>query len=114
MSLSQHPVHAFLERLSKEPQIDIRFDFEDQETWSAITEFDEDDNQTSLRYFGADRYAWVEGVYDDTDDFVEETQWLDQEVIASLPEGCRILLMKVRDDEKGMRLAGHFLLKQKG
>jgi hypothetical protein len=32
----------------------------------------------------------------------------------ALPEGCRLLMQKVRDDEKGLRLAGHFLLKQKG
>jgi hypothetical protein len=41
-------------------------------------------------------------------------EWLSSEVSALLPEGCRRLLEKVRDDEKGMRLAGHFLLKQKG
>jgi hypothetical protein len=110
----QHPVLALLVRLSEEPQVDIRFDFEDQESWAAITEFDDNDNQTSLRYYGSDRYAFVVGAYDETDDFVEEMEWLTAEVSALLPEGCRRLLEKVRDDEKGMRLAGHFLLKQKG
>jgi len=110
----QLPVHAFLERISKEPQVDIRFDFEEQESWSVITEFDDNDNQTSVRYYGSDRYAWVKGAYDESDDFIEEMEWLSSEVSALLPEGCRRLLEKVRDDEKGMRLAGHFLLKQKG
>jgi hypothetical protein len=113
-SPEMQPVLALLERLSQLPQVDIRFDFEDQETWSVITEFDDDDNQTSLRYYGSDRYAWVKGAYDESDDFIEEMEWLSSEVSALLPEGCRRLLEKVRDDEKGMRLAGHFLLKQKG
>jgi hypothetical protein len=56
----------------------------------------------------------VKGAYDESDDFIEEMEWLSSEVSALLPEGCRRLLEKVRDDEKGMRLAGHFLLKQKG
>ncbi|MFM9020300.1 MAG: hypothetical protein ACKOOA_03140 [Sediminibacterium sp.] len=110
----QHPVHALLERLSGEPQVDIRFDFEDQESWAAITEFDDNDNQTSLRYYGGNRYAWVKGAYDESDDFIEEMEWLSAEVVSLLPDGCRRLLEKVRDDEKGMRLAGHFLLQQKG
>lgn len=110
----QHPVHAFLIRFSKEQQIDIRFDFEEQESWASITEFDDNDNQTSLRYYGGDRYAWVKGAYDESDDFIEEMEWLSPEVSTLLPEGCRLILEKVRDDEKGIRLAGHFLLKQKG
>jgi hypothetical protein len=110
----QHPVHALLVRLSEEPQVDIRFDFENQESWAAIIEFDDNDNQTSLRYYGGDRYAWVRGAYDESDDFIEELEWLSSEVSSLLPEGCRRLLEKVRDDEKGLRLAGHFLLKQRG
>jgi hypothetical protein len=110
----KHPVHALLTRLSGAPQVEIRFDFEDQETWAALIEFDEDDNQISLRYHGGDRYAWVEGAYDDTDEFIEEMSWLTPTDVAALPEGCRLLLKKVRDDEKGMRVAGQFLLQQKG
>jgi len=113
-SPEMQPVLALLERLSQLPQVDIRVDFEDQETWSVITEFDDDDNQISLRYYGGDRYAWVAGSYDDSDDFVETLEWLAPGMAEALPEGCRLLMQKVRDDEKGLRLAGHFLLKQKG
>jgi hypothetical protein len=109
-----HPVHALLIRLSELPQVEIRFDFEDQETWAALIEFDEDDNQTSLRYHGGDRYAWVEGAYDDSDEFIEEMSWLTSDEVAALPEGCKLLLKKVRDDEKGIRVGGQFLLQQKG
>jgi hypothetical protein len=56
----------------------------------------------------------VAGSYDDSDDFVETLEWLDPGMAEALPEGCRLLMQKVRDDEKGLRLAGHFLLKQKG
>ena len=56
----------------------------------------------------------VAGDYDEEDDFVENFEELTPELIQEIPEGCKILLHKVRDDEKGMRLAGHFLLRQKG
>lgn len=104
-----------LERLSQQPQVDIRFDFEGEDTWSAITEFDEeDDSQLSIRFLGYDRMVLVAGAYDEEDDFVETFTELSPDLIEQIPEGCKILLHKVRDDEKGMRLAGHFLLRQKG
>lgn len=108
-------IQDLLERLSQLPQVDIRFDFEGEDTWSAITEFnEEDDSQLSIRYVGNDRLVVVAGAYDEKDDFIETVEELSEEIIQQIPEGCKILLHKVRDDEKGMRLAGHFLLRQKG
>jgi len=108
-------IHDLLERLSQLPQVDIRFDFEGEDTWAVITEFDEkDDSQLSIRFLGNDRWLAVAGDYDEEDDFVETFEELTPEIIQEIPEGCKILLHKVRDDEKGMRLAGHFLLRQKG
>jgi len=108
-------IQDLLERLSQLPQVDIRFDFEGEDTWSAITEFnEEDDSQLSIRYVGNDRLVVVAGAYDEEDDFIETVEELSEEIIQQIPEGCKILLHKVRDDKKGMRLAGHFLLRQKG
>jgi len=108
-------IHDLLERLSQLPQVDIRFDFEGEDTWAVITEFDEkDDAQLSIRFLGNDRWLVAAGDYDEEDDFVETFEELTSEIIQEIPEGCKILLHKVRDDEKGMRLAGHFLLRQKG
>ena len=108
-------IQELLERLSQLPQVDIRFDFEGEDTWAVITEFDEkDDSQLSIRFLGHDRWLMVAGDYDEEDDFVENFEELTPELIQEIPEGCKILLHKVRDDEKGMRLAGHFLLRQKG
>ena len=108
-------IQELLERLSLLTQVDIRFDFEGEDTWAVITEFDEiDDAQLSIRFLGNDRWRVVAGDYDEEDDFVENFEELTPELIQEIPEGCKILLHKVRDDEKGMRLAGHFLLRQKG
>ena len=108
-------IHDLLERLSQLPQVDIRFDFEGEDTWAVITEFDEkDDAQLSIRFLGNDRWLVVAGDYDEEDDFVETFEELTPEIVQEIPEGCKILLHKVRDDEKGMRLAGHYLLRQKG
>jgi hypothetical protein len=108
-------IQDLLERLSQLPQVDIRFDFEGEDTWAVITEFDEkDDSQLSIRFLGTDRWLLVAGDYDEEDDFVEIFEELTPELIQEIPEGCKILLHKVRDDEKGMRLAGHYLLRQKG
>jgi len=108
-------IHDLLERLSQLPQVDIRFDFEGEDTWAVLTEFDEqDDSQLSIRFLGNDRWLVVAGDYNEEDDFVETFEELTPEIIQEIPEGCKILLHKVRDDEKGMRLAGHFLLRQKG
>jgi len=108
-------IQDLLERLSQLPQVDIRFDFEGEDTWAVLTEFDEqDDSQLSIRFLGNDRWLVVAGDYDEEDDFVENFEELTPELIQEIPEGCKILLHKVRDDEKGMRLAGHFLLRQKG
>ena len=108
-------VSELLETLSQQNQVDIRFDFEGEDSWSVITLFDEeDDSQLSLRYYGNQKYLIVAGAYDEEDDFVETAEALTDTLVSDLPEGCTLLLHKVRDDEKGMRLAGHFLLRKKG
>jgi len=108
-------ISELLETLSQQNQVDIRFDFEGEDSWSVITLFDEaDDSQLSLRYYGNQKYLLVAGAYDEADDFVETAEVLSETIVSNLPEGCNLLMHKVRDDEKGMRLAGHFLLRKKG
>ncbi|MBU3743479.1 MAG: hypothetical protein FGM61_02885 [Sediminibacterium sp.] len=108
-------ISELLETLSQQNQVDIRFDFEGEDSWSVITLFDEsDDSQLSLRYYGNQKYLLVAGAYDEDDDFVEVAEALSDAMVSDLPEGCTLLMDKVRDDEKGMRLAGHFLLRKKG
>lgn len=108
-------ITELLEKLSQQNQVDIRFDFEGEDSWSVITLFDEeDDSQLSLRYYGNQKYVLVAGAYDESDDFVEVAEALTDTFVSNLPEGCTLLMHKVRDDEKGMRLAGHFLVRKKG
>lgn len=108
-------VFELLESLSQQNSIDIRFDFEGEDSWSVITLFDEqDDSQLSLRYYGNQKFMVVVGAYDEEDEFEEIAELLPDTIIDNLPEGCKVLLNKVRDDEKGMRLAGHYLLRKKG
>ena len=65
-------IQDLLERLSQLPQVDIRFDFEGEDTWAVLTEFDEkDDSQLSIRFLGNDRWLVVAGDYDEEEDFVE-------------------------------------------
>ena len=108
-------VVELLETLSQQNPIDIRFDFEGDDSWSVITLFDnQDDSQLSLRYYGNEKFMVVAGAYNEEDEFEETAEMLLATSIQNLPEGCKLLLNKVRDDEKGMRLAGHYLLRKKG
>jgi len=78
-------IHELLERLSQLPQVDIRFDFEGEDTWAVITEFDEiDDAQLSIRFLGNDRWLVVAGDYDEEDDFVETFEELTPEIIQEM------------------------------
>ncbi|MDP4265594.1 MAG: hypothetical protein Q8941_23935 [Bacteroidota bacterium] len=96
--------------ISKEA-VEIRFDFEDNEQWSVICIFDEEDKEISVRLYVNNQYALYFGYYNDQDEFSEITQKLTTEEIKIIPKALQKLMTKVLTDERGMRIPGHLLSK---
>jgi hypothetical protein len=99
------------EVIAKE-KIEIRFEFEDNEQWSVVTTFvDEEDKEISLRLHANDLFNLYVGYYNDDDEFLEIIQPLTAEEKKIIPKGLRKIMEKVLADEQGMRVPGNLLSK---
>ena len=99
------------EVIAKE-KIEIRFEFEDNEQWSVVTTFvDEEDKEISLRLHANDLFNLYVGYYNDEDEFLEIIQPLTAEEKKIIPKGLRKVMEKVLADEQGMRVPGNLLSK---
>lgn len=97
------------EVIAKE-KIEIRFEFEDNEQWSVVTTFvDEEDKEISLRLHANDLFNLYVGYYNDDDEFLEIIQPLTAEEKKIIPKGLRKIMEKVLADEQGMRVPGNLL-----
>jgi hypothetical protein len=99
------------EVIAKE-KIEIRFEFEENEQWSVVTTFvDEEDKEISLRLHVNDLFNLYVGYYNDDDEFLEIIQPLTAEEKKMIPKGLRKIMEKVLADEQGMRVPGNLLSK---
>jgi hypothetical protein len=99
------------EVIAKE-KIEIRFEFEDNEQWSVVTTFvDEEDKEISLRLHANDLFNLYVGYYNDEDEFLEIIQPLTAEEKKIIPKGLRKIMEKVLADEQGLRVPGNLLSK---
>ena len=97
--------------LTKDP-VEILFDFLKEDQWAIISMHQyEEDIQVSVRLHLNNYYDLYLGYYDDEDEFFEIIQPLTDTEIEMLPPKLKIIMKKVLDDEKGVRLSGHFLAK---
>jgi len=91
-------------------QVEVHFNFEDDDQWSLITmHIYEEDKEISLRLHQDDLYDLHFGYYDKNDEFFEIVQPLTEEEKKIIPERLKKVMKKVLADEKGMRLPGNFL-----
>ena len=97
--------------LTNDP-VEILFDFLKSDQWSIISMHQyEEDIQVSVRLHLNEHYDLYLGYYDDEDEFFEIIQPLTEEEKEMLPPKLKVIMKKVLNDEKGVRLAGHFLAK---
>jgi len=91
-------------------KVEVRFEFEDNEQWSVVSTFvDDEDKEISLRLHADDLFQLYVGYYDADDEFLEILQPLKEEEKKIIPKGLRKIMRKVLDDEEGMRVPGHLL-----
>lgn len=99
------------EVISKE-KVEIRFEFEENEQWSVVTTFvEEEDKEISLRLHSNELFQLYVGYYDDQDEFLEILQSLTEKEKKIIPKGLKRIMEKVLSDEQGMRVPGHLLSK---
>lgn len=97
--------------LTKDP-VEILFDFLKEDQWAIISMHQyEEDIQVSVRLHLNNYYDLYLGYYDDEDEFFEILQPLTEAEKEMLPPKLKVIMKKVLDDEKGVRLSGHFLAK---
>jgi len=102
----------FLAGMFAKDMVEIRFEFEANEQWAVVSAFnDEDDSEISLRAHSGPRYLLYLGYYDDKDEFLELVQPLTADQVATIPGALAKLMMKVLDDEQGMRVPGNLLIR---
>ena len=97
--------------LTNDP-VEILFDFLKEDQWAIISMHEyQEDLQISIRLHLNDYYDLYLGYYDDEDEFFEILQPLTEDEKEMLPPKLKVIMKKVLNDEKGVRLAGHFLAK---
>ncbi len=97
--------------VTQEP-VEILFNYGEGDQWAIISMHEyEQDLEVSIRLHINDLYELYLGYYDEDDEFFEIIKPLAEEEKKQLPEKLRILMKKVLDDEKGVRFAGHLLIK---
>lgn len=101
-------IERLLTEVLSRDQIDIRFDYSDDEQWAVVSMHTEEENEISVRVH-SDKYNLYFGYYDEDDDFNELTKELTAEEKESIPKGLRNAMEKVLKDERGLRLPGNFL-----
>ena len=95
--------------ITREP-VNISFEFEDDEQWSAITmQIYEEDKQISLRLHAKNLYQLYFTYYDDEDEFFKITKTLTPEEILLIPKRLRQVMAKVFADKQSMQLPVNFL-----
>ena len=97
--------------ITTKDMIEIRFEFEENLQWSVVSIFRENDDEISLRYHNGNKYFLYAGFYDENDEFHEKVKPLSEEQLATIPPTLTKLMVKVLDDEQGMRIPGNLLLK---
>jgi hypothetical protein len=115
-ALVQNHSAELIERLLTEvlgnSHVEIRFDYQDQDQWAAISMHQyEEDKEVSIRLHASKQYNLVFGYYDDEDEFFEIIKPLSADEVESIPEKLRILMDKVVNDERGIRLASGLITK---
>jgi len=97
--------------LTNDP-VEILFDFLKDDQWAIISMHEyEEDIQVSLRLHLNDYYDLYLGYYDDEDEFFEIVKPLSEDEKEMLTPKLKVIMKKVLNDEKGVRLSGHFLSK---
>jgi hypothetical protein len=105
-------IERLLTEILGESHVEIRFDYQDQDQWAAISMHQyEEDKEISIRLHPNNQYYLVFGYYDDEDEFFEIIKPLSAEEVESIPEKLRILMQKVVTDEKGIRFAASLISK---
>jgi hypothetical protein len=103
-------IDQFLGYTLTQDNIEIHFDFLDDDQWSVISMHQyEEDLEISIRLHLKGVYDIYLGYYDDEDEFHELIRPLTQEESDQLPKGLKKLMKKVVDDEAGLRVKGDFL-----
>lgn len=103
-------IDQFLGFTLTQDNIEIHFDFLDDDQWSIISMHQyEEDLEISLRLHLKGVYDIYLGYYDDEDEFHELIRPLNEEESEQLPTGLKKLMKKVVDDETGIRIKGDFL-----
>jgi hypothetical protein len=95
--------------ITAQDMVDVRFEFEDNEQWSVLSTFQEDDSEISLRLHSGNRYFFYHGYYDEKDEFQEMVRPLSEDQVATIPSAIGRIMLKVLDDEQGMRVPGTLL-----
>ena len=103
-------IEKMLEESMAETYLEISFDFLDQDQWACITTHQyEEDKELSLRLYANKEFKLILGYYDDEDEFFEIVHTLSTTEQDVIPNGLKLLMKKVCDDEKSIRVATQLL-----
>lgn len=97
--------------ISTNDAVDIRFDCLDDDQWSSVTMYQDDEKEFSIRLHLNNVFELHVGYYDEEDEFFEFTQLMSEEDKKLIPEVLKKLLKRVVDDEKDIRINGTFVTK---
>ncbi|RYY61773.1 MAG: hypothetical protein EOO05_05270 [Chitinophagaceae bacterium] len=103
-------IGKLLSEVTAKKMVDVRFEYEDNDQWSVLSTFqDEDDSEISLRLHPGNRYFFYHGYYDEKDEFHEMVRALTDDQVATIPAAISKVMLKVLDDEEGLRVPGSLL-----
>ena len=103
-------IEKMLEELIAETHLEISFDYLDQDQWAVVsTHHYKEDKEFSLRLHSNNEWNLALGYYDDEDEFFEVVHVLTTTEQDVIPNGLQILMKKVVDDEKSIRVATSLL-----
>ncbi len=108
---SSQLLEKLLSWIAVEKNVDIRYDFTDNDGWSVICKYEySPDSEIAIRLYTDEHLDLFYGYYDANDEFIEMARPLTAEEIATLPSSLIKIMKKVLADEEGMRVPGTFLL----
>ena len=110
-SLQKDAAAKIVQWVTSNEAVDIRFDCLDDDQWSIVTMYQDDEKEFSIRLHLNNIYELHLGYYDEDDEFFEATQPISAADQSLIPDVLKKLLKRVVDDEKDIRINGKFVNK---
>ena len=92
--------------------VDVHFEDEDDDAYAMVKVYrDDEDQEMAVQLHTGDKWVLQFGYYDDSDEFIELLQPLNQPEIDAIPPSLQKVMRKVLTSEEGLRVPGNLLSK---